>query len=101
MADEAPIPPLSDEARAEVLGVQIVTNALLRERQYRNSGAAFELYFHRRDGEVVSLSVSSLVRLREIIAELRPPEIELLSAFGEDHDRLLAQVRGELPILLH
>jgi hypothetical protein len=74
---------------------------LLIERRYRNSGAPFEVYFHRRDGDVVSLSISSLRRLREIIQELRPPEIGLLCGLDEDHDRLLAQVRGELPIYLH
>jgi hypothetical protein len=101
MADEAPVTPLNDEARLECIGVEIVTNALLIERRYRNSGEPFEVYFHRRDGEVVSMPVSSLGRLREIIAELRPPEIDVLCGLDEDHDRLLAQIRGELPIYLH
>ena len=46
-------------------------------------------------------SVASLQRVREIIEVLQPPEILVTCGLDEDHDKLLAQVRGELPIFLH
>lgn len=62
-----------------------------------------ELAFQRRDGEWFVLPVASLIRVREIIADLSlsMDAIDVICASDEDSSRLLAQVRGELPIFLH
>jgi hypothetical protein len=92
---------VSDDRSAECVACEIVTMQHLRDSGYRHSGLAFELMFTRRDGKVICLPVDQLQRVREIIGELRPPEIRVLAGFDEDEARILAQIRGELPIFVH
>jgi hypothetical protein len=94
---------LSDEQRLECTAVEVVTLALLRERNYRHAGAPYEVAFVRRDGESFMLRVASLQRVRALLEELAIPSeaIEVVCSIGEDRPTLLAQVRGEIPILLH
>jgi hypothetical protein len=49
------------------------------------------------------LPVASLQRVRALLGELAMPAeaIEVVCGIGADRPMLLAQVRGELPLLLH
>ena len=95
--------PLSDEAAAEVVAAQLLTRAMLRERNYRSSGEAFELAFLRRDGEWFVLPIESLARVRAILAELglSSDDVDVICALGEDRATLAAQAAGAAPIHLH
>jgi len=85
------VQPSDDEQSFECIGVEVMTNAMLRERGYRNSGKPFELAFFRRGRGPLVMPVESLQRVREIIEELRPPEIVVMCASDENQDALLAQ----------
>jgi len=66
------------------------------------SGARCQLAFQRGDGASFMLSIASLQRVRALLEELAMPAeaIEVVCGIGEDRAALLAQVRGETPILL-
>ena len=95
--------PLSDEAGAEVVVVQLLTRAMLRERNYRSSGKEFELAFLRRDGEWFSIPISSLHRVRAILAELglSSDDVDVICGLDEDRTTLHARATGAAPIHLH
>jgi hypothetical protein len=95
-------PLTSDDDSAECVGVELLTNAMLRERGYRHSGQPYELAFERRDGSWIVLPIESLTRVRQIFAELALPAdaIDVLWGIDVDRETLLAQATGKSPVYL-
>jgi len=82
-----------------IVAATVVTKARIVERGFPTGPCDFELVMEREDGKCVSVGVATLHRVREILAELGFPRIEVWCSRDEDADQLLAQVTTGAPLL--
>jgi hypothetical protein len=74
----------------------ILTCAHLYERgvMYRY---AYAVSVTREDGECLEIACPTLEGVVNMVETMRPPALELQCSRDEDHDALLAMVRGQRP----
>jgi hypothetical protein len=87
----------------ECAGMLVATRDALAHDGIELGDHAFVIFAIRRARERALIASPTIENVASLISELRPPIVEVAAALHEDHDALLAQIRGRgrEPCTLH